>query len=374
MKIVIVSTAYPLRGGIAHYNALLAHALSARHEVETITFKRQYPSFLFPGTTQDEQGEVAGATAAPQRVDSINPLNWYAVGREIRRRKPDVLLFKYWLPFFGPCFGTIARTVKRGTSTSAIVICDNVIPHERRPFDREFTRYLFRSADGFLVQSHAVEEELKSFWPAARYKYVPHPVYNLFGKAGDKAQARTALGLTSDRVVLFFGYVRRYKGLHVLLEAMARVVQTLEVRLLVVGEFYDGEQQYREKIAALGLERNVEIHSTYVPNEEVAKYFSAADAVILPYLSATQSGIAQIAYNFDRPVVVSDVGGLAEVVVEGDSGFIVPPGNPDALASAMLRLYQGGTLATMSQGVAREKQKYTWENLVAGIEELASRE
>ncbi len=373
MKIVIVSTAFPLRGGIAHYIALLARALSARHDVETITFKRQYPSILFPGKTQEEQGESSIAAPAPQRVDSINPLNWISVGRGIRRRKPDVLLFKYWLPFFGPCFGTIARVVKWRRATSVIVICDNVIPHEHRPFDRAFTRYLFRSADGFVVQSHAVERELTAFWPSGRYRYVPHPVYDLFGAPCDKGRARGELGISSPRVLLFFGYIRRYKGLQVLLEAMARVVRTLDVKLLVVGEFYEAEQQYHEMIGLLGLEQNVTIRSDYIPNSEVGRYFSAADAVVLPYISATQSGIAQIAYNFDRPVIVSDVGGLAEVVVEGESGFIVPAGDAVALAASIVQLYQGDTLATMSRGVAREKQKYTWENLVAGIEELASR-
>ena len=265
MKIVIVSTAFPLRGGIAHYIALLARALSSRHDVDTVTFKRQYPSILFPGKTQEEQGESPDAGPAPQRVDSINPLNWIAVGREIRRRKPDVLLFKYWLPFFGPCFGTIARVVKRGRATSVIVICDNVIPHEHRPFDRAFTRYLFRSTDGFVVQSHAVERELTAFWPSARYRYVPHPVYDLFGTSSDKGRARDELGISSANVLLFFGYIRRYKGLQVLLEAMARVVRMLDVQLLVVGEFYEAEQQYHEMIAALGsrtqCHNSVGIHS-----------------------------------------------------------------------------------------------------------------
>ena len=324
MKIVIVSTAFPLRGGIAHYNALLVRALSARHEVEIITFKRQYPSFLFPGKTQEEQEGSEHAIPAPQRVDSINPFNWLTVGREIRARKPDLLLFKYWMPFFGPCFGTIARVAKRGTKTDVVVICDNVIPHEHRPFDRLFTRYLFRSTNGFIVQSHAVEKELKEFWPSAMYRYVPHPVYEIFGSVIDKDVARKELGLSSTRVLLFFGYIRRYKGLHVLLEAMSRVVRSLDVHLLIVGEFYDGEQQYRDVITSLDLGRHVSVHSAYVPNTDVARYFSAADAVVLPYLSATQSGIAQIAYNFGRPVIVSDVGGLSEVVLDGESGFILP--------------------------------------------------
>lgn len=373
MKIVIVSTAFPLRGGIAHYIALLARALSVRHEVEIITFKRQYPSFLFPGKSQEEQGELASTTPAPQRVDSINPLNWMSVGREIARRKPDVLLFKYWLPFFGPCFGTIARVVKRRCGARVLVICDNVIPHEHRPFDHAFTRYLFRATDAFIVQSHAVETELKNFWPGAHYQYVPHPVYELFGSGTDKAGARKDLAISAPRVLLFFGYIRRYKGLQVLLEAMARVVRTIDVHLVVVGEFYDEERRYRELIRSLNLERSVTVRSDYVPNSEVGRYFSAADAVVLPYLSATQSGIAQIAYNFDRPVIVSNVGGLAEVVIEGESGLVVPANDPDALAQSILRLYEGENLARLSAGVAREKKKYTWGNLVSGIEQIVLR-
>lgn len=372
MKIVIVSTAFPLRGGIAHYIALLARALSTRHEVRVITFKRQYPSFLFPGKSQEEQGESASGQPAPRRVDSINPLNWLSVGREIARGKPDVLIFKYWLPFFGPCFGTIARVVKRRTGARVVVICDNVIPHEHRPFDRTFTRYLFRATNGFIVQSHAVEKELKAFWPEATYRYVPHPVYELFGAAIDKGQARQELGIAASRVLLFFGYIRRYKGLQVLLEAMAKAVRGTDVHLLVIGEFYDEERVYRDQIRTLGLEQAVTVRSDYVPNSEVGRYFSAADAVVLPYISATQSGIAQIAYNFDRPVIVSDVGGLAEVVVEGESGYVVPAGDAGALAQALLRLYEDANLARLSEGVAREKKKYAWENLVAGIEAVAA--
>jgi D-inositol-3-phosphate glycosyltransferase len=372
VNIVIVGTAYPLRGGIAHYNALLARALSARHEVHTITFKRQYPSFLFPGKTQEEQGGAHDVPPAPQLVDSVNPFNWVGVGRMIRRLKPDLLLFKYWLPFFGPCFGTIARMVKRNAYTRTVVICDNVIPHERRPFDRAFTRYLFRVADGFIVQSHAVEEELGRFWPSARYRYVPHPVYDLFGTSVPKDEARALLGLPAGRLLLFFGYVRRYKGLQVLLEAMARLDRALGVRLLVVGEFYDGEQEYRDQIRSSGLDNVVTVRSEYVANAEVGTYFSAADAVVLPYTSATQSGIAQIAYNFDRPVLVSNVGGLAEIVVEGESGYIVPSNDPEALAAAITRLYTEGTLDVLTRGAAVEKKKYTWENLVRGIEDLAA--
>ena len=371
VKIVIIGTAYPLRGGIAHYNALLASALSTRHAVEIVTFKRQYPAFLFPGKTQEESsGEIHG-TPAPQLIDSINPLNWILVGREIRRRRPDLLIFKYWLPFFGPCFGTIARVATRGTSARVAVICDNVLPHERRPFDALFTHFMFRQADFFIAQSDAVGRELTAFWPDARYRTVPHPVYNMFGSPMEPQQAKVLLGLPNKRILLFFGYVRRYKGLNVLLDALRLVPSDLGIHLLVVGEFYDDEQKYRAQVRDLHLDACVTIHSDYLPNEEVAKYFSAADAVVLPYLSATQSGIAQIAYNFDKPVIATDVGGLAEVVLHDRTGFVVPPGNPTALAGAITAFYRQNRGAAFTLEVKQEKRKYSWENLVGTIESLA---
>ena len=370
MKITILGTAYPLRGGIAHYNALLASALGASHTVDTVTFKRQYPAFLFPGKTQQESGETMIAPPAPQLVDSINPLNWVRVGRLIRDQRPDVLVFKYWLPFFGPCFGTIARIVRSNNHTRILCICDNVLPHERRPLDVSFTRYAFAAVDAFIVQSSAVERDLQQLLPRALYRHVPHPVYNIFGAAIDKDKARANLGFKDERIVLFFGYVRRYKGLHVLLQAMPHLLAHFPVRLLVVGEFYDDEQAYREQIQALGLEHAVTIHSDYVPNERVGEYFSAADVVVLPYLSATQSGIAQIAYNFDRPVIASNVGGLAEVVIDGLTGYVVPPEDPEALAQAIAKFYREEREQEFAVQVREEKRKYTWENLVIAIEEL----
>jgi len=374
MKIIIVGTAFPLRGGIAHYNALLAAELGKRHTVETITFKRQYPKFLFPGKTQEEAGGEPGVGPAPQLIDSINPLNWLNVARRVRAMKPDLLVFKYWLPFFGPCFGTIAKHVKRGTQTRVLYICDNVIPHEQRPGDRSFTRYAFSAADFFVVQSDAVERDLKSFWPKARYKKVPHPVYNFFGKGKDKAAARASLGITAERVLLFFGYVRRYKGLHVLLEAMAIVVRSLDAKLMVVGEFYDDEEKYRKQISRLGLYEHVILKSDYVPNDRVGVYFSAADVVVLPYISATQSGIAQIAYNFDRPVIATDVGGLGEVVRDMVTGFLVPHDDPTALAQSIIRFYGEEREPEFAANVRQEKRKYTWEAMVNAIEELVTGE
>ncbi len=374
MKITIVGTASPLRGGIAHYIALLYRELSAAHIVDIITFRRQYPGFLFPGKTQKEEGAADGfSVPSTVMVDSINPFNWVATGRWIRSRDPDVLIFKYWLPFFGPCFGTIARVVKRGTGTKVLFICDNVIPHEHRPGDRVWTRYAFGAADGFIVQSRSVERDLLAFIPGAHYEYVPHPVYHGFGEAVPAEEARRKLGISAAFVFLFFGYVRKYKGLDVLLDALALLKGKLDIALIVVGEFYEGEQAYRDRIRRLGIESMVTVRSDYVPNEEVKYYFSAADAVVLPYLSATQSGIAQIAYNFDLPVIATDVGGLAEIVRDGETGLVVPPNDAPALAAAILKYCTSVDRTQLRRNVREEKKKFSWEHLVAAIERLGQR-
>ena len=378
MKIIIIGTAYPLRGGIAHFNALLAQQLSARHTVETITFKRQYPKFLFPGTSQEEQASGGQEIVpAPRLIDSINPLNWIRVAREVRKRNPDLVIMKYWLPFFGPCFGTIAKFLKKGTRTKVLFICDNVIPHERRPGDVAFTRFALRQGDYFIVQSDSVEKDLLKFFPRAHYRNVPHPVYEIFGKPIDKLEARRTLGISAQRIILYFGYVRAYKGLMVLIEAMNTMNDPsgspgASPELLAVGEFYDDEKQYRQRVKDLHLESRIRFVPEYVSNDEVARYFSAADVVVLPYLSATQSGIAQIAYNFNKPVIATNVGGLAEVVIDGKTGFIVPPNDPGALANAIRRFYDENRDAEFAENVRREKLKYSWENLVQNIEQLMS--
>jgi glycosyltransferase involved in cell wall biosynthesis len=371
MRITIVGTAYPLRGGIAHYNALLYRELSKKHDVDIVTFRRQYPSLLFPGSTQMESGGEMFRVPSRALVDSINPFNWVSVGRSIRDAAPGLIIFKYWLPFFGPCFGTIARIAKRGTRTKVALICDNVIPHEKRVGDAAFTRYAFRAADYFIVQSDAVERDLLKFWPKAAYRKVPHPIYSMFGTAVDKHQARAALGITAQRVLLFFGYIRRYKGLGVMIEAIAKTDPSLDVHLMVVGEFYDNEERFRKQVAELKLEGRVRFNADYVPNDQVALHFSAADAVVLPYSSATQSGIAQIAYNFDKPVIATAVGGLQEVVLDNITGFIVPPRDAKALAKAIERFYCEEREAEFSARVRQEKQKYSWENLARALEDLA---
>jgi glycosyltransferase involved in cell wall biosynthesis len=371
MKIALVGTAHPYRGGIAHWNMQLAQALSRRHSVDIFNFRRQYPGILFPGTSQFEENPAPPLLPAPRVVDSLDPFNWVSVGRKIRRTSPDLLLFRFWLPFFGPCFGTIARVAKRGTSARALFICDNVLPHERRPFDRTLTRYAFRQADGFLVQSASVEQDLQDFWPGAKYRLAPHPVYDMFGERTDREAARQKLGIHSRHVALFFGYVRGYKGLDVLLTAMGTLDPSLDVELVVAGEFYDDRRKYDDLISALPAGTRITIRAEYTPTERVREYFSAADVVILPYRSATQSGIAQIAYNFEVPVIATDVGGLAEVVRDGVTGFVVPAGDAGALARAMEAIFHGDTAERFGRNVRAERAKYSWEQMVETIEDLA---
>ena len=370
MNILILGTAYPLRGGIAHYNALLYTHLKKKHRVEIISFKRQYPNMFFPGKTQEEKGDPGLPVASEPLIDSVNPFNWIRVGIALRKRNADVVIFKYWLPFFGPCFGTICALLKYRRRTKVIAICDNVIPHEHRPGDALFTWYAFKFVDAYIVQSDSVEKDLLETVEKPRYKKVPHPVYEIFGPRLGKKEARAALHIRDEKVILFFGYVRSYKGLHVMIDAMKEVKKSLSVKLLVVGEFYEDEEKYRWHISDAQVRDVIDVVSDYVPNEKVGEYFSAADAVILPYLSATQSGIAQIAYNFDRPVIATAVGGLAEVVVDGVSGLIVPPNDPAKLADAIKKFYSENLEEKLSAGAACEKKKYSWDNMVEAIEHL----
>ncbi len=374
MRIVIVGPAYPLRGGIAHHTVLLTRALARRHDVSVITFRRQYPSFLFPGTTQKEsEGELL-RIETEERLDSVNPFTWFAVALEIRRRKPDLVLFPYSLPFFAPCYGTIAALVRPRRSTRTMFLCHNILPHERHAGDVLLARFAFAFGDTFLVQSRDVGNDLLSLNPRVRWALSPHPVYELFGKGVEREEARRALEISQSKVILFFGYIRAYKGLGVLLDALRTLAappHTGDVLLLVVGEFYEDGTAYANQAAALGISGSVRFVARYVPQRDVGLYFSAADVVVLPYLSATQSGIAQLAYNFDRPLIVTRVGGLPDIVVEGSTGYVVPPNDPAALAEALRTFFEVSAHHDFPAAVREEKKKYSWDSMVDAIEALS---
>jgi len=371
-RFVLVGPMYPYRGGIAHFLETMYRGLQARgHEVAAVTFTRQYPELLFPGKTQYEAGVAADPVPAVRLIDTVNPVSWFKAARHIEAMAPDAVIFKYWMPFFAPAFGTIARRVRR-CGAKILVAVDNALPHERRPGDIALGRYFFKTVDGCVVMSDAVARDLKTLGVTAPVRQVVHPVYDLFGEAMPREAARRRLGLPPEApVMMFFGFVRKYKGLHVLLDAMPRIIEALpEARLVVAGEFYDDEAPYRHFIAEHGLEAHVQIHADYIANDAVPVYFSAADVVVQPYVSATQSGVAQVAFHFDVPAIITDVGGLAEVVPHEKAGLVVPPGDPDALAAAVVRFFKEAMGPRLAEGVRQEKQKYSWDRLYEALEAL----
>ncbi|MCU0642804.1 MAG: glycosyltransferase [bacterium] len=302
-------------------------------------------------------------------LDSIGPFSWIHAFFSIRRFKADLVVYKYWMPFFAPCYAAISFLTRIFTRTKILYLCDNIIPHERRIEDRLLTSIGLWNVHYFIVQSKVVKNDLLEFRPNAIYKEVPHPVYEIFSKSFDKKEARNQLNLkAADNVILFFGYVRKYKGLHVLLDAMPKVLQETNVRLLVAGEFYDDEQGYRDQIQRLGIGNSVSIFADYIPNEEVGLYYSAADVVVLPYISATQSGIIQIAYNYDKPVITTNVGGLPEVVDEGKTGFIVPSEDVDALATSIVSFFKIKDKIDFSKNISEYKKQFSWDRMAAEIE------
>lgn len=383
MKIVIVGTAYPMRGGIAQYIALLYKYFSKDNDVKIYSFKRQYPELFFPGKTQYEQDEPAIRIPDDRNVisvDSVNPFNWIRVGRKIAKENADLIIFKYWIPFFAPCFATISYIAKKFSGAKILIICDNVIPHEKRPGDRTFTKMFFSLSDFFVVMSGIVEKDLKLFNKKNKpYKLLKHPVYNLFGDPVSKDEGRKfisdkyGIDVRNEKVILFFGYIRRYKGLSILLEAMPQILKHMDLKLLVVGEFYEDEKKYRDQIRENGLEENVKVVSDFVPDSNVRYFFSASDVVVLPYIDATQSGIIQIAYHFNKPVIATDVGGLAEVVNNNETGFIIKANDPKALSEAITGFYSEGLEKKFAGEVSREKEKYRWEVFIDEVLQLTKK-
>jgi glycosyltransferase involved in cell wall biosynthesis len=372
MKIVIVSPAYPLRGGIAHSAGLLYRELSKEHEVLLITFKRQYPNFLFPGKSQTESEETIDKISSEVVLDSINPINWNSTSKRIVSSNPDLVIFKHWLPFFGPCYGWIARKIKKHSNAKLIAVCHNIIPHEKRIGDKILSKYFLKKMDYFIPLSDQVKKDLFLFVKNPLYKLLPLPVFSLFGDSVDKDEAKKFLKLKDKRIVLFFGFIRDYKGLDVLIEAFALVRKELDVKLIVAGEFYEPEDKYIKLIKKHNLEESIILKKDFIPTTEVKYYFSASDAVVLPYKSATQSGIVQVAVNFCKPVIAANVGGIGEVIEDGKTGFVVEKENPEQLAEAIIRFYKEEKEKEFSSNMKSLKEKYSWQNFVKGMFELIS--
>ena len=373
MKIVILGTAWPYRGGLAVYNERLAHEFAAQGDEVTIyTFTLQYPSFLFPGKTQYSTEPAPSDLKIVRSLNSMNPLSWGKTGRAIRALQPDILIIKFWLPFMAPCLGRVARIVKRGGKTKVVSILDNIIPHEHRPGDRLFGRYFTRSVDGFVAMSDSVLEDLNQFDVFKPRVFCRHPLYDNFGPKASRQEALQFLGLDPDqRYMLFFGLIRDYKGLDLLLKAYADSrFRKMNVRLIVAGEFYSGSEKYFEMEKELGLEGLVVWKSDFVPDSEVRYCFGAADIIVQPYKSATQSGVTQIAYHFEKPMLVTDVGGLAEIVPDGKVGYVVKP-EVKPIADALVDFFENNRQDQFTEGLLSEKKQYAWSNMTRSVKKAA---
>jgi glycosyltransferase involved in cell wall biosynthesis len=371
-KIIIVGPAFPLRGGIANFNEALCRAFNAAGaETKIISFSLQYPAFLFPGKTQFDKGKGPQDLNIETSINSVNPLNWLKVGRQIKKEKPDYVIFRYWLPFMGPCLGTIAKTIKKGTSIKTIAITDNVIPHEKRFGDRPFTKYFINQMDGFIAMSESVLNDLKEFTSSEKKAFLPHPIYDIFGEKVSKADALKHLGLSpGDKHILFFGFIRKYKGLDLLLEAMSdERVKALGVKLIIAGEYYEDAAPYNEIISRNKIGNTVILKTEYIPSEEVRYYFCASDMVAQPYRTATQSGVTQIAYHFEKPMLVTNVGGLPEIVPDKKVGYVTEI-NSKSIADAILDFYNHQREEEFTKNTVIEKQRFLWNTFVKGVEDL----
>ena len=374
MRIVIIGPAYPLRGGLATYNERLARAfMEAGDEVRIVTFSLQYPDFLFPGQTQFSTEPGPTDLAIEVSLNSVNPLSWWRVGRRLRAERPDIVVFRFWLPFMGPVLGTVARLVRANGHTRVVAITDNVIPHEKRPGDGPLTRYFLSACDGFVTMSRSVLNDLQRLGfgkkPAL---YRPHPLYDNFGPIKPKPEALSALELpAATGYLLFFGFIRAYKGLDIMLEAFAdERIAALPIKLIIAGEFYEDAAPYEALIKQYQLEKRLIRATDFIPNEQVVDYFCASDLVVQPYKNATQSGVSQIAYHFERPMLVTDVGGLAELIPDGEVGYVVPP-NARAIADAIVDFYAQQREAVFTAGVREQKKQFSWPLMVHALKEVA---
>lgn len=371
-KVVIIGPAHPLRGGLATFNQRLAREFMSLGDTCSIySFSLQYPAFLFPGKTQYSDEPAPEGITIHTVINSINPFNWWKIGNRLRRERPDLIIVRYWLPLMGPCLGTILRRVRKNGHTRIVCIADNIIPHEKRPGDKPFTRYFLKSCHAFITMSEKVLNDLRQFEQQKPAQLVQHPLYDNFGEAIAKEAAREHLQLnTEQKIILFFGFIRQYKGLDILLRAMADPrIRQAGIRLLVAGEFYEDEQPYRQLIQELAIEDLLILRTDFIPDSEVKYYLCAADVLIQPYRNATQSGVTPLAYHFNKPMVVTRVGGLPDLVPHERAGLVVEP-EPAAIADGILRFYQLGEDYFIPH-LRTEKLKYSWLNVVTAARQLA---
>lgn len=376
-NIIIIGPAHPLRGGLASFNERLAKEfIDTGNNVSIYTFSLQYPGFLFPGTTQFSTEPTPKELKINVVINSVNPLNWLKIGNRLRNEKPDIILVRYWLPFMGPCLGTILRIVKKNNHTKVVCLADNIIPHEKRFGDVAFTKYFVKPVDAFITMSQKVLKDLELFAPGKPASFVAHPLYDNFGEKITKEEARMKLNISmTDQVILFFGFIRKYKGLDMLLEAMQQLQATAAqqqkapIKLLVAGEFYEDSKPYEELIRELGIENSLIMRTNFIPDSEVKNYLCAANLVVQPYRNATQSGVTPLAYHFEVPMIVTRVGALPDMVPDNKVGLIAEP-NATSIAEKISEYFQKGE-AYFLPYLREEKKKYNWNILTQEIIKIA---
>jgi glycosyltransferase involved in cell wall biosynthesis len=372
MKISVIGPTYPFRGGISHYTTLLVKTLRQKYNLQFLSFKRQYPGFLYPGRSQIDRSRKVLRTDSKPVFDPFDPFSWLVMVGKIKQFKPHLLVINWVTSFFALQFGLIIYFIKKLTNAKILIICHNVKQHESTPGEHILCKMVFKNTDYFIVHSSEDESNLKKLVPQGVIKKTYHPTYNFFAfNRLENKVAKEKLGILGN-LILYFGFVREYKGLKYLIDALPIVLKNVDTHLLIVGEFWEDKEKYLEQIQNLGVSKNVTIIDRYVPNEEVGLYFSACDMVVLPYISATQSGIIQIAYGFTKPVITTNVGGLPEVVENEKTGFIVPPRDSKALAEAIISFYKERREKDFANSIVEEKEKFSWDRMCKVIESFCS--
>lgn len=373
-KVIIIGPAFPYRGGIANFNNSLAKGFNdCGADVKVFSFSLQYPTFLFPGKTQYEEGEGPKGIEILSIINSINPFNWFKVARMVRKENPDYVIIRYWLPFMAPCLGTIAKLIRK--KTKVLAITDNVIPHEKRIGDNLLTKYFIKSCDAFLTLSSSVLSDLKKFTDTEEKIFIPHPIYDSFGEIVEKSRAKESLNLDKDgKYLLFFGFVRKYKGLDIMIDVMANQrIRDLGVKLIVAGEFYEDQEEYISQINYLGISDSIILRTDFIPEQDVKNYFCASDMITQTYRTATQSGITQIAYHFERPILVTNVGGLAEIIPHNKVGYVCNI-NTKEIADSIIDFYCNNREEEFHINTKKKKKQFTWEKLVEGVDNLIKKQ
>lgn len=371
-KVCLIGPAYPYRGGIAAFNERMARAFKANgDQVYIFTFSLQYPKVFFPGKTQFSNEPLPHDLDIRRTINSIGPFSWYHTADELVKLSPDLVIINYWLPYIAPALGSVARLIRKKGEFNIIAIAHNIKPHEKKFGDMALSKFFVGSADGFLSMSKSVVTDLKNIDSRKPGILSPHPLYDHYKGGKDKLSAREEMDLQRDtKYLLFFGFIRDYKGLDLIIKAMSRLKSQIKnLKLIVAGEFYSNPEKYYELIDDLGLRQHIIMQTEFIPDSKVGLYFSVADLIVQPYKSATQSGVTQIAYHFEKPMVVTNVGGLSELIPHGKVGYVVEP-DEESIANAVYKYFKENKEQEFIENIKREKKKYSWSTLLENIETL----